>query len=136
MMDRSILVVDDYHHSAEVLASLLDSEGYRVRCAYDGHAALHEIEQDPPDLVISDIMMPKLDGVTLANRLRAAGWTIPVVLVSAEYAAVDVPGVVFMPKPLDLDDLLRVVRRFIAPHAAEPSHDTLVSAEASRRPRA
>jgi CheY-like chemotaxis protein len=113
-MERSILIVDDDHASAVLLAELLDEEGYRVRCAGDGQAALREVAQAPPDLVLSDVMMPKMDGVTLAKQLRARGWTMPVVLMSAEVAAVDLPGVPFLLKPLDLDDLLGTIARIVA----------------------
>jgi len=113
-MARSILVVDDHPASAAVLVDLLAGEGYRVRCAYDGQAALRAITQAPPDLVLSDVMMPKMDGVTLARQLRARGWALPVVLMSAECAAVDVPGVPLLQKPLDLDGLLKMIARIIA----------------------
>jgi len=113
-MERSILVVDDHDASADVLAQLLDEEGYRVRCAGDGQAALHAITQAPPDLVLSDVMMPKMDGVTLIKQLRARGWTMPVVLMSADVAAVDLPDVPFLVKPLDLHTLLETIARMFA----------------------
>jgi two-component system response regulator VicR len=117
-MERSILVVDDNHAMAEVLEELLDEEGYRVRCAFTGEAALREIAHEPPDLVLADVMMPQLDGVSLARQLQARGRAIPVVLMSAVYAYVDLPGLPFVPKPFDLDALLRVIRRELAKHAA------------------
>jgi CheY-like chemotaxis protein len=113
-MPRSILIVDDHHASADLLAELLEEEGFQVRCAGDGQAALRAITQAPPDLVLSDIRMPKMDGVTLAKLLRARGWTMPVVLMSAEFAAVDLPGVPFLLKPLDLDTLLGTIARIVA----------------------
>jgi DNA-binding response OmpR family regulator len=54
-------------------------------------------------------MMPKVDGISLAKQLRARGSTIPVVLMSAVYSSVDVPGLPFVPKPFNLDALLRVI---------------------------
>jgi DNA-binding response OmpR family regulator len=113
-MDQSILVVDDDHDMAEVLEDLLDEEGYRVRCAFNGEAALREIAHEPPDLVLADVMMPQVDGVSLAKQLRARGWTMPVVLMSAEVAAVDLPGVPFLLKPLDLDELLETIVHVVA----------------------
>jgi DNA-binding response OmpR family regulator len=113
-MEPSILVVDDDHDMAEVLEDLLDEEGYRVRCAFNGDAALREIAHEPPDLVLADVMMPQVDGVSLAKQLRARGWTMPVVLMSAEVAAVDLPGVPFLLKPLDLDELLETIVHVVA----------------------
>jgi two-component system response regulator VicR len=113
-MPRSILIVDDHHASAIVLATLLEEEGYRVRCAGDGQAALRAITQALPDLVLSDVMMPKMDGLTLAKQLRARGWTMPVVLMSAATSALDLPGVPFLLKPLDLDELLETIAHVVA----------------------
>jgi DNA-binding response OmpR family regulator len=108
-MERSILVVDDDHDVAEALVAVLDAEGYRVHYAFDGQAALHEIAHNAPDLVLADVMMPQVDGLSLAKRLREMGWTMPIVLMSAIYAAVDVPGLPFVPKPFELDVLLQVI---------------------------
>jgi two-component system response regulator MprA len=108
-MDRAILVVDDNHDVVHALADLLTEEGYPVRCAFDGQAALREIERDPPDLVLADVVMPQVDGVTLARQLRTRGRTMPVVLLSAVYDDVDVPRVQFVHKPFDLDILLQVI---------------------------
>jgi DNA-binding response OmpR family regulator len=117
-MERSILVVDDNHDMAEVLEELLDEEGYRVRCAFNGEAALREIAHEPPDLVLADVMLPQVDGVSLARQLQARGRAIPVVLMSAVYAYVDMPGLPFLPKPFNLDALLRVIARELEKHAA------------------
>jgi DNA-binding response OmpR family regulator len=108
-MDRSILVVDDDHTVVALLVDLLNEEGYRVRYAFDGQAALREIARDAPDLVLTDMTMPHVNGVSLAGRLRLSGWMMPVVLMSAGYGAADVPGFPFVAKPFDLDVLLQVV---------------------------
>src|SRR5215204_7581991 len=78
-MSRTILVVDDDRPIAEVLADLLCDEGYDVRTAYDGQAALREIERQPVDLILSDVSMPKLDGPSLVRRLRERGDSTPVI---------------------------------------------------------
>jgi CheY-like chemotaxis protein len=115
-MEPSILVVDDDHDVVGVLVELLDEEGYRVRYAFDGQAALGEIARNAPDLVLADVMMPQVDGVSLANRLQAQGLDIPVVLLSAVYNDVDLPGVRFLPKPFEVDDLLGVIARTFEDH--------------------
>jgi two-component system response regulator MprA len=108
-MERSILVVDDDHAVVAVLVDLLAEEGYQVRYAFDGQAALRAIAHTAPDLVLADVMMPQVDGVSLARHLRMLGWTMPVVLMSAVYSYVDVPGLPFVEKPFDLDVLLGVI---------------------------
>jgi DNA-binding response OmpR family regulator len=108
-MDRSILVVDDDHVMVELLVALLDEEGYRVRYAFDGRDALHEIARIAPDLVLADVMMPEVDGLSLLRQVRQLGCVMPVVLMSAVSIEVDEPGTPFLRKPFDLDTLLAVV---------------------------
>lgn len=114
MMPKTVLVVDDDANIAELVAALLEDEGYGVRCAFDGREALEEIERNPPGLIVSDVMMPKLDGVSLTQQLRTRGHRTPVVLMSAVYADVDIPGVRFVPKPFDIDYIVAVVNRIFA----------------------
>ena len=103
----TVLVVDDEPAVADVLRLLLGEEGYEVRCAYDGAAALAEAERRPPDAVVTDVMLPGLGGADLACRLRERG--IPVVVLSAGAAGVAVPGVRCLRKPLDLAAFLEAV---------------------------
>lgn len=105
-MARTVLIVDDERHIVEVLAQLLEDEGYAVRRAYDGETALRHVEEEPPDLVLSDVAMPRLGGIELAERLAAR--QIPVVLMSAAVTDPRLPGVAFVPKPFDLDHILDV----------------------------
>jgi len=108
-----VLVVDDEHYIVDLLADLLEEEGYQVRRAYDGLAALTEIEREVPDLVIADIMMPRLDGLQLVARLRQQHAGIPVILMSAAVASPRQPGTVFVAKPFDIDDILAIVSRVV-----------------------
>ena len=105
----TVLIVEDEPAIREVVADLLQDEGYAVRQAADGLQAIEEFEVDDVDLVLSDVRMPRLDGPSLARRLRGRGHTIPVVLMSAVDVEVDLPGVRFLPKPFDRDHLLHVV---------------------------
>lgn len=68
-MARTVLIVDDERHIEEVLAQLLEDEGYAVRRAYDGEAALQHVEEEPLDLVLSDVAMPRFGRTELAERL-------------------------------------------------------------------
>jgi PAS domain S-box-containing protein len=80
-----VLVADDNADMREYLARLLRTAGYHVTAVTDGHAALDAIRADAPDLVISDVMMPRLDGLGLVAALRASAHTaaVPVLLLSA-----------------------------------------------------
>ena len=116
-MSAMILVVDDELAVREVLALVLVDEGYRVRTARDGTDALALLDAAAPDLIVSDVTMPRMGGGELVERLRARGSGIPVILMSANYAAVDLPGVRFLAKPFDLDDLSAAVRHTLADRA-------------------
>lgn len=96
----TILVVDDECGVREVTSLLLEEEGYRVMQARDGVEALAAIAAQQIDLVLSDISMPRLDGLTLARRLRRTAADLPVVLMSAHPAAADLAGVAVLPKPI------------------------------------
>jgi len=109
-----ILVVDDEPSIREVLAELLRDEGYHVHCAADGQAGLEMAAEEAPDVVLSDISMPRVDGVELVRRLRSRGQDMPVILISARYADVDLPGVRFIAKPFDVDHLMAAVERSLA----------------------
>lgn len=110
-MSKSVLIVDDDRSIVEFLSEVLADEGYLVRRAYDGLTALQEAEIASPDLVLSDIAMPGVDGVTLAGHLRDRG--IPVVLLSAAVSDPRIPDVPFVPKPFNLDDVLEVATRVL-----------------------
>ena len=96
----TVLVVDDEPAIREVIATLLEDEGYLVRHAKDGQEALETINGNQIDLIVSDVVMPRLDGASLVRKLRGRGHVMPVVLMSAVYADVDLPGVRFVPSPL------------------------------------
>jgi two-component system, OmpR family, response regulator MprA len=112
-MTHSILVVDDDREIAAILTEVLAVEGFDVRNVQDGATALHEISRAPPDLIISDVSMPFIDGVVLTKNLRARGIQIPIVLVSAALRHFDMAGVIFLAKPFDLDEMIGVVRQML-----------------------
>jgi two-component system, OmpR family, response regulator MprA len=112
-MSTRILIVDDDPAIVQVLEQLLDDEGFEVRYALDGREALTEIPRIHPDVILSDIMMPTLDGVELTRTLRDQGDPTPIVLMSAVFGGVDLPGVRFIAKPFDVDQLVHVVQRAV-----------------------
>ncbi len=82
MSQPTILVVDDEPSISEVVGLYLRRAGYHVLVAHDGQAALEALEKQPPDLVVLDLMLPKVDGMEVARRLRAVGDT-PIIMLTA-----------------------------------------------------
>ena len=113
-----ILVVEDIAHVRDLIAVQLRLRGYTVITARDGQEALELIAQDKPAIVISDILMPRVDGFALAHKIRSDPQTagIPLLLLSATYVsaederfALGVGAIRFLPKPVEGDDLLVAV---------------------------
>ncbi len=108
-----VLVVDDERHIVDLLTELLEDEGYRVVSSYDGVDALAIVQAQDPDLVLADIMMPRLDGLALLNRVRERDLTLPVVLMSAAVTP-RIQEAPYISKPFDLDVLLDMLERQLA----------------------
>ncbi len=122
----TILIVDDEEPVRDFLAQLLADGGHRTLQAVHGAEALELVAKERPDLVVSDIMMPVLNGAELCRRLKArAGMPpIPVILMSsAGPRAADGTGAdAFIAKPFDLVDMEALVERWSSPK--EDSTDT------------
>lgn len=103
-----VLVVDDERPIVDLLQDLLQDQGYEVRRAYDGMTALQMIERELPDLVVTDVMMPRLDGLALFNEIRTRTASLPVILMSAAVTPRKIDAT-FVPKPFDIDTLLDLV---------------------------
>lgn len=88
MSDKTILVVDDEPNIGEVVSLYLERAGYRVVVAQDGQAALQALDRELPDLVVLDWMLPKIDGLEIARRLRAEG-DIPIIMLTARNKEAD-----------------------------------------------
>src|SRR5688572_16846209 len=87
----TILVVDDLEAVLRLMSDILSAEGYRVVRAHDGEEALDVVAREQPDLVISDVRMPRADGFTLCRSLKSSAATrlIPVVLMTGASEAND-----------------------------------------------
>jgi two-component system phosphate regulon response regulator PhoB len=113
----TILIVDDEEPVRELVALLLKDHGYHTLQAIHGAQALDLMTKEHPDLVISDIMMPILNGAELCRRLKAKPDTraIPVILMSsAGRTSADHTGSdAFLAKPFDLAELEALVRRWL-----------------------
>ncbi len=110
----SVLIVEDDDGVAGMLDDLLSDAGYRVLLAGDGRVGFAEALREQPSVVLSDFMMPGMDGGQLIGKLRAHPRTrgIPVVLMSSlPQARNRVPDVLFLQKPFDMDDVLALLAR-------------------------
>ena len=111
-MTRTILVIDDHHSFVDVVAYVLDEAGFDVVTFTDPHAALVHLAEQPPDLILSDVRMPGIDGVTLARRIRAMGYLMPIVLISGRTVApLDLVGVSVVGKTMSIEDLTTLIQR-------------------------
>jgi adenylate cyclase len=116
-----ILVVDDNANNVEILRMRLESHGYEVVTAVDGEAGLAAVHDQHPDLILLDIMMPKLDGVEVCRRIRADSSLpfIPIILVTAKsdpkdvVAALEAGGDEFLTKPVDHAALVARVKSML-----------------------
>ena len=130
----TLLVVDDEPAVRRVLVMRLQLAGYRVVCAEDGEEALTLFHQEQPDLVVLDVMLPKLDGFAVCRRLRAES-CVPIIFLSAldaiaeRVAGLDLGADDYLPKPFSpkelearISTILRRVGRGSA--AAEPREAT------------
>ncbi len=118
-MKAKILVVEDNHDLAYGLQNNLEIEGYAVEVAGDGRAALECVPKVKPDLVILDLMLPELDGYRVLQQLRADGWDMPVLILTARGEEADkVQGFrlgadQYVTKPFGLLELLARVDRLL-----------------------
>ena len=85
-----ILVADDEADMVMGLRDNLEFEGYEVLIAEDGEAALTAATQQSPDLILLDVMMPKMDGLEVCRRVRQAGFTVPILMLTAKGQEIDV----------------------------------------------
>ena len=108
-MPPSVLIVDDDPAIRELVAETLGEEGYEVTLAGDGLEALQLVQEQRPDLVLTDIVMPRLSGPELHARLRLNGFTGAVVLMSAHHDQINRLETPVIRKPFDLDALIQVV---------------------------
>lgn len=111
---KKILVVDDEFELAMSVESILLDEGYEVTRAGDGIEAFEKFKEKDFDLVLSDVMMPRLDGYSLLKKIRSDGKAkTPVVLMSAAALKKDSEKPdSFLKKPFDLDELLGIVNKY------------------------
>ena len=116
MDKKKILVVEDEKAISDILVFNLQREGYDTLAAYDGAEGLRCALEEAPDLILLDVMLPKLDGFTVLRRLRAEGSTTPVLMLTARSELTDrVNGLdsgadYYLTKPFEPKELLACIR--------------------------
>jgi DNA-binding response OmpR family regulator len=115
---RSILVVEDEEAIAEAVRARLANEGYRVRLAFDGPQAIDAVDQERPDLVVLDLMLPGMDGLEVCREIQRKDW-VPVLMLTARTEEADkVAGFAagaddYLTKPFSLRELAARVRAIL-----------------------
>lgn len=126
---EKILIVDDEPAIRTSMSLLLDEIGYRVRCAQDGFAALHELQKEIPDIVLSDLNMPGMSGFELLSVVRRRFPTILAIAMSGAFSGNEIPSGVaadaFYQKGSSMSALLRILealpqmKRHVLPPASQ-----------------
>ncbi len=129
----TVLVVDDNRDHGQALAKIFERAGYRVRTADDGQEAFRLLTERPFDLIVTDLRMPRMNGLDLLRNIRAMSPHVPVLIVTAfgEWTtyieAMDCGCVDYLNKPVRREDILMAARKALtrcgiqAP-AASPSN--------------
>ncbi|MCD6554249.1 MAG: response regulator [Anaerolineae bacterium] len=133
MQKAKVMIADDSFESVELLRALLSDQGYEIVVAFDGEEALAKAREETPDLLLLDIMMPKMDGYEVCRRLKADPHTarIPILMLSARGAipdrvkGLDLGAEDYFTKPFNLKELVaRVQARLRAKHREDDLLDT------------
>jgi DNA-binding response OmpR family regulator len=119
-----LLIVEDDPEMLDLLRKVLEKDGYRISLAADGHEAILRLAADPTDLVITDLMMPRVGGLELLQSIRQARPDLPVIIVTAfgdwhTYSrALELGVAAFLSKPLKLAELIAAVHAALAGRGA------------------
>ena len=131
--EAHLLVVDDEPIIRDLLASSLRFAGFEVSIAGDGNGALKTVEKTSPDLVVLDVMLPDMDGFTVARRLRERDVTTPILFLTARDDMADkvqgltVGGDDYVTKPFGLEEVIARIRAILRrTHAIENQDDGVV----------
>jgi CheY-like chemotaxis protein len=118
---KTVLIIDDDRPFAQFLDELLTAAGYNTIVAKNGAAAFADLEITRPDLMLVDVFMPVIDGITFCRMARVSPSTrdTPIIVISATQQDIPVPISGFLTKPLDGDMLLHLVASLVEVPSAE-----------------
>jgi two-component system alkaline phosphatase synthesis response regulator PhoP len=141
LTSASILVVDDHEQNLELLEAYLEDVGCRVRLARDGVQAMSEIEAEAPDIIILDVMMPRMSGFQVCRQVKSSPQTrdIPVVMVTALSDVGDAERAVecgaddFLTKPVHKLELVTRVKVLLRYRLLKKQFDAAQARERGRR---
>jgi DNA-binding response OmpR family regulator len=114
-----ILVVEDNRSITKFVELELKHRDFGVQCAYDGQEALDQLEKFRPELIVLDIMLPRLDGVGVLNRIRQRGNHVPVIMLTARDSTLDKIHSLdhgaddYLTKPFDIEELVARIRALL-----------------------
>jgi len=137
---EQILIVEDEADIARVMERRLRQEGYVVDVVADGETALKRIYEEPPSLVVMDIMLPGIDGLTVTRELRSADVKVPIIMVTAKDAIPDrVSGLDagaddYLIKPFNLDELMAHIRALLRRSSAVKQTEPYIYADLTLDP--
>lgn len=118
---KTILVIEDEQHVRQLVTRLLEKNGYNVETASDGLDGLRKLEELEPDLIIADVMMPNLDGLTFTKALKNRRETrsIPIIFLTAKsdplsmIEGINVGAKFYITKPFQIEDVLSKVNKVL-----------------------
>jgi CheY-like chemotaxis protein len=118
MPSKKVLIVDDEKAIADTLAKILNQSGFSAQAVYDGKSALHQIHLDCPEILLSDVIMPGMNGVDAAKLAVAECPTLKVLFISGQAASLDLVenakhlGFAFqlLAKPIEPEELIAILQ--------------------------
>ena len=133
-------MAEDDHAVREALVMALELEGYAVHATTNGVEALEEFDRSDPAVLVLDVMMPTVDGLTVCRRLRARGVTTPILVLTARdqvadrVSGLDAGADDYVVKPFSLDELLARLRALLRRRTAAPDGEDLIVGDLSLDP--
>ena len=133
MPKKKILAVDDERHIVRLIQVNLERAGYQVITAYDGREALKKIEQEHPDLVVLDVMMPYMNGLETMKQIRSNPKThsLPVIMLTAKaqdqdaFRGYEYGADIYLTKPFNPVELLTFVNRIFSEMDTQEDEDNV-----------
>ncbi len=121
MDKKRVLIVDDEKDIVETIQFRLELEGFECLVAYDGEEALLKAKSENPDLILLDIMLPKINGYKIARLLKfdESYKHIPIIMLTARTQQTDIElgeetgADEYVKKPFDMDELLNIIRKYL-----------------------